>query len=120
MGVDNAMATQRTGEVQLKSAQAQLETSQINLDYTEIHAPVDGRIGRTSVTIGNVVAPTSGTLATVVSQDPMYVVFPIPTRRVLALREQYADKGGFAAVTIPLPLPARPISAEPPNPDFPT
>jgi membrane fusion protein (multidrug efflux system) len=59
--VDNAQATQRTAAAQLKSAQAQLETSQINFNYTEIHAPIDGRIGRTSVTVGNVVTPTSGT-----------------------------------------------------------
>jgi membrane fusion protein, multidrug efflux system len=118
VAVDNAQATQRSAAAQLKSAQAQLETSQINLDYTEIHSPIDGRIGRTSVTIGNVVAPTSGTLATVVSQDPMYVVFPIPTRRVLALREQYADKGGFDAVKIRLRLPDGRIYGETGKLDF--
>jgi membrane fusion protein, multidrug efflux system len=118
VAVDNAQATQRSAAAQLKSAQAQLETSQINLDYTEIHSPIDGRIGRTSVTIGNLVAPTSGTLATVVSQDPMYVVFPIPTRRVLALREQYADKGGFDAVKIRLRLPDGRIYGEPGKLDF--
>jgi len=102
---DNAQATQRSAAAQLKSAQAHLETSQINLDYTEIRAPIDGRIGRTSVTIGNVVTPTSGTLATLVSQDPIYVVFPVPTRRALELREQYADKGGFDALKIRVRLP---------------
>src|SRR5260370_10144327 len=105
MAVDRALATQRTVAAQLKSAQAQLETSQINLDYTEIHSPIDGRIGRTSVTIGNAVGPTSGTLTMVVSQDPMYVVFPIPTRRALALRAEYVDKGGFAALKIRVRLP---------------
>ena len=103
--VDDARATQRSAAAQLKSAQAQLETAQINLDYTEIHAPVDGRIGRTSVTIGNVVSPSSGTLTTVVGQDPMYVVFPVPTRRLLELRQQYAAKGGFDAVKIRIRLP---------------
>src|SRR6185437_8079669 len=75
--LDNARATQRTTAAQLKAAQAQLRQLQINVDYTEIHAPIDGRIGRTSVTIGNVVGPTSGTLATIVSADPMYVVFSV-------------------------------------------
>ena len=103
--VDDAKAAQRSAAAQLKSAQAQLETAQINLDYTEIHAPVDGRIGRTSVTIGNVVSPSSGTLTTVVSQDPMYVVFPVPTRRALELRQEYADEGGFDAVKIRIRLP---------------
>jgi membrane fusion protein (multidrug efflux system) len=103
--LDNARAQQKTGAAQLKSAQAQLRQSQINLDYTEIRAPIDGRIGRTSVTIGNVVSPTPGVLTTIVSVDPMYVVFPVSIRRALELRDRYADKGGFDAVRIQLRLP---------------
>jgi membrane fusion protein (multidrug efflux system) len=103
--VDIATATQRTVAAQLQAAKAQLKIAQINLDYTEIRSPVDGRIGRTSVTVGNVVGPTSGTLTTVVSQDPMYVVFPVPTRRAIELREEYSEKGGFDAVKIRLRLP---------------
>jgi membrane fusion protein (multidrug efflux system) len=103
--VDNSLAAQRVAAAQLKSAQAQLETAQINLDYTEIRSPIDGRIGRTSMTVGNVVSPTSGVLTTVVSQDPMYVVFPVPTRRAMELREEYAKSGGFSAVKIRLRLP---------------
>jgi membrane fusion protein, multidrug efflux system len=82
--VDTAQATQRTEAAQLQAAQAQLEIAQVNLGYTEIHSPIDGRIGRSSVTVGNVVNPNSGVLTTVVSQDPMYVVFPVPTRRANA------------------------------------
>ena len=103
--VDTAQAIQRTAAAQLQSAQAQLETAQINLGYTEILSPIDGRIGRTSVTVGNVVSPNSGVLTTVVSQDPMYVLFPVPTRRAIELREEYAENGGFDAVKIRLRLP---------------
>ena len=103
--VDTAEATQRTQTAHLQATQAQLEIAQINLDYTEIRSPIDGRIGRTSATIGNVVTPASGTLTTVVSQDPMYVVFPVPTRRAIELREEYAKNGGFDAVKIRLRLP---------------
>ena len=99
--VDNAQATQRVATAQLKSAQAQLEVAQINLDYTEIRSPIDGRISAGLVSPGNVVGPSSGAMATIVSQDPMYVVFPVPTRRAIELREQYADKGGFDAVKGP-------------------
>ena len=101
----DARATLRTAAAQLKSAHAQLRQSQINLDYTEIRSPIDGRIGRTSVTIGNVVSPTSGVLARVVSPDPMWVVFPVSVRRVLELRDRYAEKGGLDAVQIRLRLP---------------
>jgi membrane fusion protein (multidrug efflux system) len=104
VNLDNAQAQQRAAAAQLKAAQAQLHQSEINLGYTEIRAPIDGRIGRTSVTIGNVVGPTSGVLATIVSLDPMYVVFPVSMRRILELRDRYADKGGFNAVRIRLRL----------------
>jgi membrane fusion protein (multidrug efflux system) len=102
--VDNAQATQRVAAAQLKSAQAQLEVAQINLDYTEICSPVDGRIGAALVSVGNVVSPTSGTMTTIVSQDPMDVDFSVPMRRAIELREQYADKGGFDAVKIRIRL----------------
>jgi membrane fusion protein, multidrug efflux system len=116
--VDTAEATQRTQAAQLQAAQAQFEIAQINLDYTEIRSPIDGRVGRTSVTIGNVVTPSSGTLTTVVSQDPMYVVFPVPTRRAIELREEYAKKGGFAAVKIRLRLPDGRVYAQTGKLDF--
>ena len=103
--VDDAQSQQRSQAAQLAGAQAGLRQAQINLDYTEIKAPIDGRISRTSVTEGNVVGPGAGTLATIVSQDPMYVVFPISVRAALDLRDRYADKGGMAAVTIKIKLP---------------
>src|SRR6266436_6534782 len=56
---DAALANQRSLEAQVQSAQAQVQSSQINLDYTDIRSPIDGRIGRTAVTEGNVVSPGS-------------------------------------------------------------
>jgi membrane fusion protein, multidrug efflux system len=103
--VDDALANQASIAAQSLAAQAQLRLSQVNLNYTEIHAPVAGKITRTTLTVGNVVTPSSGPLATIVSQDPMYVLFPISLRTGLDLRNRYADKGGFAAVVIRLRLP---------------
>jgi membrane fusion protein (multidrug efflux system) len=102
---DAALANQRSLEAQVQSAQAQVQSSQINLDYTDISSPIDGKIGRTAVTEGNVVSPGSGVLTTIVSQDPMYVTFPISVREGLALRERYATQGGFKAVVIKIRLP---------------
>lgn len=101
---DDALAAQRTATAALRTAQAELKQAQINLGYTDIRSPIDGRIGRVAVDPGNVVGPTTGTLATVVSQDPMYVVFPMSTRRLLTLRAQYASKG-FKALRLRLRLP---------------
>jgi len=103
--VDDAVANQRSQAAQLMAAQAQLRQAQINLDYTEIRAPVSGKISRTSITVGNVVSPNSGQLATIVSQDPMYVLFPVATRVLTELEERYADKGGLNAVVVGLRLP---------------
>ena len=103
--VDDALAAQRSLAALLSVAQAQLTQAKINLDYTEIKSPVAGKIGRGSVTPGNVVSPTSGPLATIVSQDPMYITFPVASRLLTALQKRYADKGGTSAVAVHLKLP---------------
>jgi membrane fusion protein (multidrug efflux system) len=103
--VDDAVANQRSLAAQVLSAQAQLKAAQINLDYTEIHAPVAGKISRTSITVGNVVSPSSGQLASIVSQDPMYVLFPVASRTLTELQKRYANKGGTNAVVVKLRLP---------------
>jgi membrane fusion protein (multidrug efflux system) len=103
--VDSARATQLSNQALLAAAQAQLDASKINLNYTEIRSPIAGKIGRTAVTPGNVVNPSSGVLATIVGQDPMYVLFPISTRTALELRQKYVSGGGFNAVVIRLQLP---------------
>jgi membrane fusion protein (multidrug efflux system) len=103
--VDDATAAQRSQAAQLMGSQAQLRIAQINLAYTEIHAPIGGKISRTNISVGNVVSPGSGPLASIVSQDPMYVVFPIAVRTEIDLEKRYADQGGMGAVVIKLRLP---------------
>jgi membrane fusion protein (multidrug efflux system) len=116
--VDAALASERGFAAQISGAQAQLETAQINLAYTEIRAPIDGKISATQVTEGNVVSPTTGTLANIVSQDPMYVLFPIALRAGLDLRARYARKGGYRAVLIKLRLPDGQIYSQDGNLDY--
>ena len=103
--VDDLVAAQRSQAALVLSAQAQLRAAQINLAYTEIRAPVAGKISRTNITIGNVVSPSSGPLASIVSQDPMYVTFPVASRVQTELQTRYADKGGVNAVVVKLRLP---------------
>jgi membrane fusion protein (multidrug efflux system) len=116
--VDAALASERAFAAQIAGAQAQLQTAQINLAYTEIRAPIDGKISATQVTEGNVVSPTSGTLANIVSQDPMYVLFPIALRAGLDLRARYAHKGGYRAVLIKIRLPDGRIYSQEGNLDY--
>ena len=101
---DNALATARGNAGNVLTAQGNLQAAQINLAYTEIRSPVDGRITATAVNQGNVVSPTSGTLATIVTQDPMYVVFPVASRDVVTLQKKYANVGGLGAAKIGLQL----------------
>jgi len=103
--VDQDLSNERSLAAQVAAAQAQLEIAEINLGYTEIRAPIDGKISATEVTEGNVVSPTSGTLANLVSQDPMYVLYPVSTREGLELRNRYDAIGGFNAVVLKLRLP---------------
>jgi membrane fusion protein (multidrug efflux system) len=84
---DQALAADEQAKGQILSDQANLDTAKINLGYTEITAPVSGRIGRTNITKGNVVGPDSGPLTVVVSQDPMYVTFPVSQRDFLRTEE---------------------------------
>ncbi len=102
--VDLATANQQALQAQVLGAQAQLRQAEINLGYTEIRAPIDGKIARTAVTVGNVVGPGS-VLATIVSQDPMYVVFPVSVRTALELRQRYAGPAGLDGAVIKVRLP---------------
>jgi len=100
---DAASAAEKALQAQILGAEAQLQTARINLDYTEIRAPIDGKIGRTAVTAGNYVSNSTGTLVSIVSQDPMYVLFPVPTRTVIDLQRRTGGKSSALVIRIRLP-----------------
>jgi membrane fusion protein (multidrug efflux system) len=84
--VDAAATAAAADTAAVQSAQAAVQTAQINLGYTQIRAPIAGIVGATTVTPGNVVGPTSGVLATITSVDPIYVTFALPTDDALKYR----------------------------------
>lgn len=94
--VDEIRAKHDEAEATLLQQKASARQASINLSYTEIYAPVSGQIGRSAFSIGNYVAPSSGTLATLVSRDPMYAAFPVSQREVLAIRKIAAETGADA------------------------
>jgi membrane fusion protein (multidrug efflux system) len=81
---DEALAADENAGASILTAQANLDMAKINLGYTDIRSPITGKISRTNFTKGNVVSPDSGALTTIVSQDPMYVLFPVSRREFLA------------------------------------
>jgi membrane fusion protein, multidrug efflux system len=83
---DQRLSEQLQAKAQLEDANAQLRDARIQLSYTEIKSPIDGRIGRASVSPGNIVGPDSGVLATVVKENPIRVLFPVTQRELLEAR----------------------------------
>lgn len=89
--LDKTQATLDINKAQLKVAEAtrdaaaaSLHTAEIQLGYTDIHAPIAGRIGRTMVDPGNLVGQSETTLlTTIVSMDPLYVYFDTPEEDVV-------------------------------------
>jgi membrane fusion protein (multidrug efflux system) len=84
---DRAQAQIDTAKGSLLTDEANLATARINLGYTTIRTPITGKISRTNVTKGNVVGPETGILTTIVSQDPMYLTFPVSQRDFLRMRQ---------------------------------
>jgi membrane fusion protein, multidrug efflux system len=80
---DQAQAADQQAAGAIMTDEANLDTSNINLGYTDITSPIDGKVSKTNVTVGNVVGPETGVLTTIVSQDPMYVSFPVSQRELL-------------------------------------
>jgi membrane fusion protein (multidrug efflux system) len=85
---DQARAADQQAAGTIMQDEASLQTAKINLGYTDIVSPITGKVGRTNITKGNVVGPDSGVLTTIVSQDPMYVTFPVSQREFLRAQEQ--------------------------------
>lgn len=75
--VDTRVNEYHAAEANLHAAVAALETAKLNLGYTEVRAPISGRVGKIEVTAGNLVAagPTAPVLTTLVSVDPIYASF---------------------------------------------
>lgn len=104
--LDQAQGTYTQALGDLERLRAALAKSELDLGYTDITAPIDGRIGRSVFSVGNFVGPASGPLAVIVSQDPMYVSFPVSARRLLEVRREAAARGqDVRAVDVKLRLP---------------
>jgi membrane fusion protein (multidrug efflux system) len=87
--LDKAVAGRDSAIGELNVAKAELQQSQLDLDYTDIRAPFDGRIGLSKFNVGNMVGPESGILATIVALDPIFVEFNV--NESVFLRAQQAS-----------------------------
>lgn len=104
-------------EAQVQYDQATIENAQVQLDYTVIRAPVDGRVGLRQVDIGNLVQSSSSGIVTVTQIRPISVTFTLPQQALPQVTQAIA--AGPVPVEARLPEPAIPRqdgAAPPPNP----
>lgn len=89
---DNAVAAAEQARAGVAQREAALSTANINLRFTTVPAPIDGRIGRSLVTVGALVTPDQASpLATIQRLDPIYVDVQQSAQQLLALREQLSS-----------------------------
>ncbi|MCX8952859.1 efflux RND transporter periplasmic adaptor subunit [Ruegeria sp. NA] len=74
---DIARANELVAEAEVKAANAAIQQAELDLSYTQIHAPFDGRIGSITTSVGDVVGPTNPPLVNIVSETPIYVNFSL-------------------------------------------
>lgn len=92
--LDQRLNASREAEANLRAAQAALQSTRLNLGYTEVRAPVAGRVGKREITVGNLVAagPDAPVLTTLVSVNPIYASFNADEQVVMrALKSISAD-----------------------------
>jgi RND family efflux transporter MFP subunit len=87
---DATKASYEEANASLNAADAAMETSRINLEWTEVRAPITGRVSRINVTVGNLVTGGYGqatALTTIVSIDPLYCYINVPESAALRYQE---------------------------------
>ena len=100
---DDAAAKVRQLDAQIRANQASLETARLNLSYTRVTAPINGRVGKAEITVGNLVqgeGPNSPLLTTVVSSNPIYASFEADEGAYL----KYIDKARGGGLTVAVGL----------------
>lgn len=96
--LDQHQAEEEAAAADVVAAVSEMEVEKLHLDFCKIYSPIDGRVSRYDVTVGNLVTQNVTQLTTVVSQDPVYVYFPIDEQTMLtALRNLY--KGELPPLT---------------------
>ncbi len=94
---DKMVAARDESAAAIEAKQAAAESARLNLNFCRIMAPVSGRISRSLITTGNLVAADSTLLTSIVSQDPMYILFDMDEPTLLRI-QQLIREGKFHAV----------------------
>lgn len=88
---DDALTERNKNRAALDGAVSELKKANLNLSYTNITSPMDGRIGKSNVSVGNYVTPSSGVIAEIYTTNPMKVTFPLKSGDFIELKKYYRD-----------------------------
>ncbi len=86
---DIALADNEVAKAQVEIAKAAIAQAQLDVDYTKVHAPFDGRIGRSNVSVGELVGPTNSALINIVRTAPIYVEFSLTEKQFVDVLEHH-------------------------------
>ena len=98
--LDDAQAAYLTSNSAVLQAKAQLDLAEIDLQYSTIKAPISGRIGKSNFSEGELIGTSSGVLATIVSVDPIYVLFSISENDVFLLTDILGKNRDISSVDV--------------------
>jgi RND family efflux transporter MFP subunit len=90
---DQLKAQERNTAAAVSAAEAAVKIAELNLSYTTIRSPIDGRISKTQATLGNLINAGTPVLTTVVSTNPMYVYFSMSENSYLKSVEMLQKEG---------------------------
>lgn len=88
---DNALTDRNKYRAALDGSVAELKKANLNLSYTNITSPMDGRIGKANVSVGNYVTPSTGVIAQIYTTNPMKVTFPVKSGDFIELKKYYRE-----------------------------
>ena len=88
---DNALTDRNKYRAALDGSVAELKKANLNLSYTNITSPMDGRIGKTNISVGNYVTPSSGVIAKIYTTNPMKVTFSVRSGDFIELKKYFKE-----------------------------
>jgi membrane fusion protein (multidrug efflux system) len=92
-----ALATVETSKAQIRTDEAAVETARINLDFTRLVAPIDGIAGQAQLQVGALVTPSSGSVTSISTTDPIKVYFTVGEPQYLAWRKRFPSEASREA-----------------------
>ena len=91
---DNALTQRNKNRAALDGAVSDMHKASLNLSYTNITSPMDGRIGKANVSVGNYVTPSTGVIAQIYTTNPMKVIFSMKSGDFIELKRYFKENEG--------------------------